>query len=100
MVVPFAITGTFIPRNIFFVQLSDVNGFFTYPVTIGSLAGTGSGSVLANIPDSIRVETFSRIRVVSSNPAIIGTNNGENIAIRTRPEQFSISRGGGASMVF
>lgn len=67
--------------NIFTAQLSDINGLFGSPVVIGTLTATGSGTISCTIPAGATAGTNYRIRVVSSNPAIIGSNNGSNLSI-------------------
>lgn len=67
--------------NIFTAQLSDSSGSFASPVNIGTLAGTVSGTISCTISGGTIAGTSYRIRVVSSNPAITGSNNGSNISI-------------------
>jgi subtilisin-like proprotein convertase family protein len=67
--------------NIFTAQLSNASGSFASPVNIGTLTSTASGSISCTIPGGTAVGTGYRIRVISSNPAVIGSNNGSNISI-------------------
>ncbi len=77
--VPFTAGGSYLTGNIFTAQLSDANGNFSNPTNIG----TGSQSpILASIPSSA-VGSGYRIRVISSTPSIIGTDNGSNLTITT-----------------
>ena len=77
--------------NVFTVQLSNSNGSFTSPTVIGTLSGTGSGftnctgTISASIPVGVTVGTKYRIRVVSSNPAVTGSSNLNNITIANAP---------------
>ena len=80
--IPFTATGTFTTGNVFTAQLSDATGSFTTPVAIGTLTGTTSGTINATIPAGTAAGTGYRVRVVSSNPAVTGTNNGSNLTIR------------------
>ncbi len=80
--VPFTITGSFNNGNIFTAQLSDAAGSFAFPNAIGTLAGTASGTINAVIPSGTPVGTGYRIRVVSDNPAITGTDNGSNLEVK------------------
>jgi hypothetical protein len=73
--VPFTVTGAFPAGNIFTAQLSDANGSFSSPTSIGTLSGTGSGAITGTIP-SVAAGTGYRIRVVSSNPVVSGSDNG------------------------
>ncbi|MEP7263644.1 MAG: reprolysin-like metallopeptidase [Bacteroidota bacterium] len=67
--------------NIFTAQLSDSSGSFTTPATIGTLASTISGTISCTISAATIAGNSYRIRVVSSNPSITGSNNGSNISI-------------------
>ena len=79
--VPFTASG-FGGGNVFTAQLSDNNGQFTNPISIGTLAGTGSGQIAATLPNSVPTGTNYRIRVVASAPAqVSGTDNGQNLSI-------------------
>ncbi len=79
--VPFTTTSTFGSGNSFTAQLSDATGSFASPVNIGTTSGTGSGTISATIPSSTPAGTAYRIRVVASNPAVNGTNNGSNLLV-------------------
>ncbi len=79
--VPFFALGVYNPDNIFTAQLSDSSGNFANPVLIGSVSATSSDSIQATIPNNIRPGSAYRIRVVSSSPAITGSDNGFNLTI-------------------
>ncbi|MDB5236176.1 MAG: Por secretion system C-terminal sorting protein/choice-of-anchor [Hymenobacter sp.] len=83
--VAFATTDTFNPGNTFTAQLSDASGSFISPTTIGTLAGTASGSIIATIPVATSAASGYRVRVVSSNPVVTGTDNGSNLTINSAP---------------
>lgn len=85
--VPFTTTSTFVAGNTFTAQLSNATGSFANPVNIGTTSGTGSGTINATIPSSTAAGTGYRIRVVASNPAVNGTNNGTDLLI----DQFNNS---------
>lgn len=69
--------------NVFTAQLSDASGSFSSPVDIGSVTGINGGTISATIPSGTLAGNGYRIRVVSSSPAITGTDNGAGIAIST-----------------
>ncbi|MBK8144379.1 MAG: T9SS type A sorting domain-containing protein [Bacteroidetes bacterium] len=72
--------------NVFTAQLSDPSGNFASPVTIGTLVGNAlAGSIACTIPCNTPNGTGYRIRVVSSNPVLVGSDNGANITINTTP---------------
>lgn len=68
--------------NVYTAQLSNSSGSFASPVIIGSLSSTSpAGTISCTIPGGTSQGTGYRIRVISSNPAITGTNNGTNLTI-------------------
>ena len=82
--VPFTVIGSnqFEEDNTFYLQLSDPQGSFRYPTTIGGMAGTGSGTIQLNIPDDVGSGNNYRLRVVASlypkvsdNTASLSINN-------------------------
>ncbi len=83
--VPYTITGTYLPGNIFTAQLSDGSGSFASPVSIGTLISTIADTIPASIPAGTSPGTGYRIRVVSSTPAVTGTDNGIDLSIETTP---------------
>jgi hypothetical protein len=83
--VPFTISGVFNAGNVFTAQLSDASGSFASPVTLGTLTQTTAGTISGTIPAGTTGGSGYRIRVVSSSPAITGSNNGVNITINPLP---------------
>ncbi|MCW3085267.1 MAG: hypothetical protein JWP12_2633 [Bacteroidetes bacterium] len=80
--VPFTSTGAFTAGNIYTAQLSNAAGSFAAPTAIGTLASiANTGTISCTIPCAAVTGTLYRIRVVSSAPAITGTDNGVNITI-------------------
>lgn len=82
--VPFTSSGTFNAPNVFTVQLSDNTGSFSFPITIGSISMSGlnpSGSIPATILAGLTSGASYRIRVISSDPAVVGSDNGVNLTI-------------------
>ena len=59
--------------------MSNASGSFSNPTTIGTLASTLNTSIYAIVPSDIPVGSGYRIRVISSSPALVGTDNGLNI---------------------
>ncbi|MAT39452.1 MAG: hypothetical protein CL946_07590 [Ectothiorhodospiraceae bacterium] len=85
LTVGFTATGSFGGGNTFTAQLSDENGSFASPTSIGSVNGTSSGDISATIPLNAADGTAYRIRVVSSSPVITGTDNGSDLTIASTP---------------
>ncbi len=79
---PFSISGSFALGNVFTAQLSDPNGSFTNPTDIGSLNGVNAGVISVQIPVGATLGNAYRIRVVSDNPSVIGTDNGVDFSIQ------------------
>jgi hypothetical protein len=67
--------------NTFTAELSNASGSFIVPVNIGSITSTTPGTISATLPNSVLDGDNYRIRVKSSSPAIIGTNNGTDIEL-------------------
>lgn len=73
--IPYTISGTFNPGNVFTAQISDSSGNFTSPINIGTLAQVTAGIITATVPSALTLGLGYKFRVVSSNPVIIGTPN-------------------------
>ncbi len=83
--VAYTVTGPFNSGNVFTAQLSDASGSFTNPVNIGTTISGSAGTINATIPATTPFGTNYRIRVVASDPAVIGNDNGSNIGIFSNP---------------
>ncbi|MCB9165500.1 MAG: hypothetical protein H6592_13890 [Flavobacteriales bacterium] len=83
--VPFTIVGSFNAGNTFTAELSNASGSFAAPVTIGSIAGSGAGTINATIPPGTPVGTGYRIRVVSDDPPVEGLANTANLQVVAAP---------------
>jgi hypothetical protein len=88
--VPYTVSGSYNPGNVFTAQLSGSTGSFTSPTVIGSVSSTGAGTINATIPAGTSPGTGYRIRVVSSSPSVTGTNNGSDLAV-TIPPTYSVT---------
>jgi uncharacterized delta-60 repeat protein len=85
--IPFSVRGSynFQSNNIFTAQLSNAQGQFTTPKVIGTRAGTTSSTIFATIPIDLPAGTMYRVRVVSSESAITGSDNGVDITLTRLP---------------
>jgi Zn-dependent metalloprotease len=92
--ITFAANYPYVEGNVFTVQLSNASGNFTSPTVIGTFTGTGNGNTLAKIPSNVTSGTGYRIRVVSSNPALFGNNNGTNLTLNPKTPTATISVNG------
>jgi hypothetical protein len=81
--VTFTITGTFNAGNTFTAQLSDGTGSFAAPVSIGALISTTAAPINVTIPGGTASGAGYRIRVIGSNPATTGTDNGADLTVPT-----------------
>ncbi|MFL5753230.1 MAG: T9SS type A sorting domain-containing protein [Bacteroidia bacterium] len=78
--------GAFNAGNLFILQLSGPTGSFASPTNVDTISGTSlSGTFITTIPISATNGTGYRFRVVSTNSAITGTNNGTNVTINQIP---------------
>ncbi len=85
--VAYTTSGDFNTGNEFTAQLSDGNGSFANPLNIGTITDITSGTISASIPNTLPTGFQYRIRVIASDPAIFGNDNGEDISF----DQFSVS---------
>ena len=84
--VPFTSVGAYDASNVYTAQLSDATGSFAIPTDIGTLSSDlNSGTIAAEIPAGTQNGTLYRIRVISSTPAITGTQNGTNLRVFLNP---------------
>jgi len=97
--VPYSATGAFnaggflVQANTFRAQLSDANGDFSNPVQIGTVTSTTSGTITATIPANTPLGTGYRIRVIATNPALVGPDNGVDITIGGPPTATALANG-------
>ncbi len=83
--VPYGITSTFRPGNVFALQLSNSSGSFASPVTIGYLASINPGILRGYIPPTTPLGNGYRIRITSTVPSSTSFDNGTDIPIRALP---------------
>lgn len=67
-------TGYVVPGNMFSLQLSDANGSFAAPLTLGTANGIYSGNINGSVPSNIAIGSGYRARVVSSQPYLVGVD--------------------------
>lgn len=79
--IPFTVTGPFNSTNVFYAQLSDSLGDFSNPTIIGSLNNRVSSTITAVIPTQQLLGNHYRVRVISSSPQTIGSDNGTDFRI-------------------
>ena len=79
--VPYTVSSALSNGNNFTAQLSDANGSFNTATIIGVVSATTSGNISASIPSATPAGTGYRIRVVSSNPILLGSDNGTDLVI-------------------
>jgi hypothetical protein len=81
VIVRYRVTGgSFSTGNRFTAQLSNAFGQFTNPVTIGT-SNFNLGIILATLPRTTTFGFLYRIRVVSSNPAVIGSASPNTVIV-------------------
>jgi len=85
--VSFDATGSYNAGNVFTAELSDASGSFAAPTAVGTLTSSASGTqvITAIIPGTTPVGNGYRIRVVASDPATVGSDNGSDLTIHALP---------------
>ncbi|MEX1132198.1 MAG: hypothetical protein WEC15_03145 [Flavobacteriales bacterium] len=83
--IPYTVSGSFGPANIFTAELSNATGGFAAPVVIGSLLSTASGTIVGTVPAGTAPGVGYRVRVVASAPLVVGTPNAVDIAVSEAP---------------
>jgi hypothetical protein len=74
--VDFTSTDSFTTGNIYTAQLSDASGNFGSPINIGTLTSTAnSGTISITIPMGTITGSNYKIRVISSTPAVTGSES-------------------------
>ncbi len=66
--IDFTVTGTYSAGNTFTALLSDANGSFAAPTTIGSLSSTTGGTIAGSLSLLLPAGSLYQIQVVSNNP--------------------------------
>ena len=84
VIIPYVATGTYLAGNTFTAQLSDPSGSFASPTSIGSVSSLVSGTISTTV-SSLLNGTGYRTRVISSSPAITGSDNGSDLTINLVP---------------
>jgi|DewCreStandDraft_4_1066084.scaffolds.fasta_scaffold00209_92 hypothetical protein len=79
--------------NEFKAQLSDASGSFANPIVIGTVQSKVAVPIDITIPEVIYGDKY-RIRVVSTLPEVISTDNGQDLTIFELPMKPSITRNG------
>lgn len=85
IIVPFNAIGGFQPGNNFTAELSDAFGNFGSPSVIGVLAGTAGGTIHGTIPVMTSSGNGYKIRIISSDTAIIGNISNYTITVLAAP---------------
>ncbi len=83
LTIPFSTLGTFTGGNVFTAELSDSNGDFTSPMSIGTVSSTTAMPITATIPANLPPGNGYKIRVTSSSPATtvsFPTNDSLNVS--------------------
>ncbi len=87
--VPYTINtaGFFNTGNAFTAQLSDANGLFTSPISIGNITSNTSGNIQAVIPPNVVPGLGYRIRIISTSPADSSMETINSITIGKYPNK-------------
>lgn len=75
--VSFTSKGSFLSGNQYRVELSDASGSFSSPLQLGSITSqSNSGTIPSTLPADLPYSTAYKIRVVSTNPVVVGDASG------------------------
>lgn len=74
-------TGKFKPQNYFVAELSNAEGVFFNGTILGMLKSQASDTIMGTFPAYLKPSNKYRIRVKSTRPEIIGSDNGFDISI-------------------
>jgi hypothetical protein len=77
----FISSASFAANNTFVAQLSNSSGSFANPVNIGVVNSSTVTPVSGTIPANTLSGNGYRIRVISTNPSIVGSDNGSNLTV-------------------
>jgi hypothetical protein len=85
--------GTFNEGNIFTAELSDANGSFAFPVAVGTLNSSTSGTISCNIPGGLPPGGYYSVRIKSSSPQFTGITSGHllNVQACASPSELTIA---------
>jgi hypothetical protein len=89
--VPYTVLDDFQPNNTFTAQLSDANGSFANPVTLGQLTGTASSTIAGYLPISTPGGTQYKVRVIANSNPATGRANALTITIKSLPPAPAIA---------
>lgn len=89
--VPYLVTNKFLTNNMFKIQLSNASGSFSNPITIGTLNSDTADTITCVIPTTIQQGSAYRIRITSSAPSKVFSDNGKDIIINKYPASFTAS---------
>ena len=81
LIVNYVSVGIINPGNFFSIEISDSSGSFASPTVIGTTSSISSGTIACTIPGNIDYGDAYRMRVRSSDPALLSADNGFNLII-------------------
>lgn len=82
---------TFASNNTFTFELSDASGSFATPIVLGTRADSLAPTVKFPLPSGMSFGNNYRVRVTSSNPAIVGDSSLATISLDSIPAKPSFS---------
>jgi len=86
--VPFSAAGYVDASNVFTVQISDANGSFANPRTIGSVTSMVSGSIVATVPATSIAGSGYKARMLSNKPERT-TSDVLNVTVKSNSSSIS-----------
>ncbi len=98
LIIEYTVSGSLNAGNTFTAEMSNAFGLFSNPVVIGTKAGTTSGTMQAKIPDNATISILYRVRVVSDDPAVTGSNSPNTVVVTTIPALVFVTSDPGDSI--
>ena len=77
--ISFNATGTFNTGNVFYLEISDITGSFANPIPVGYSTSSTTGPIIFGGMSGFPTGSGYRLRVNSSDPAVLGNDNGSDI---------------------
>jgi hypothetical protein len=78
-------SGIFSPSNVFTLQISDRFGSFLNATNLATVTGPIVSTMNATLPGTLLSGNGYRLRVISTDPVVVGTDNGNDIIVGQTP---------------
>lgn len=90
----YGVTFNFQSGNVFSVEMSDANGSFANPTTIGGITKSDSGTITCVIPNNIVTSSGYKLRIKATNPVRYSATTPVAITFYAPPTPLTASNNG------